>query len=128
MSAWKLLLQSEYDAVWDNFEEQFDFKPTVHPNQFPSIKEPVGSITYQFEHPSAENQDKFINDVNFKSLNVFRALIAPDNAVYALDWQHDCYWFYPHLSFSEWQIPVLPDGDYSIFLAKDFNFGIFGHP
>ena len=27
-----------------------------------------------------------------------------------------------------WRIPVLPDGDYSIFLAADFRFGIFGHP
>ena len=26
MSAWKLVSQGEYDTVWDNFKEQFDFK------------------------------------------------------------------------------------------------------
>jgi hypothetical protein len=101
MSAWELLSQSEYDAVWDNFEEQFDFKPTVDSSRFPSIQEPVGSITYQFEYPSAENLDKAVNDVNSKSLTAFQKLVSPNKAIYALDWQHDCYWFYPHLSFNE---------------------------
>ncbi len=27
-----------------------------------------------------------------------------------------------------WSIPVLPDGDYYIFLSPDFRFGTFGHP
>lgn len=126
MSAWKLLLQSEYAAVWDSFEEQFDFKP--HSNRFPGIQEPAGSIIYQFEYSSAENLDKAVNDPNSKGLAAFQKLVLPNEAVYAPDWQHDCYRFYPHLSFREWQIPILPDGDYSIFLAKDFSFGIFGHP
>jgi len=128
MSAWEPLTQSEYDAVWDNFYEQFNFKPTVYPNEFPSIKEPVGSVTYQFEYPSAENEDNVIDDVNQKGLIAFQKLVLPDEAIYALDWQHDCYWFYPHSSFNEWRIPIFPDGDYSIFLTKDFSFGIFGHP
>ncbi len=128
MSAWKPLSQSKYDSVWDNFYEMFDFKPSVNPHQFPSIKEPVDSVTYLFEYPSAKNQDRFINDVNVKSLNAFQTLVSPNEAIYALDWQHDCYWFYPHLSFSDWHIPIFPDGDYSIFLAKDFSFGIFAHP
>lgn len=128
MSAWKLLIQNEYSAVWDNFEEQFDFRPTVYPKQFPSIKEPKGSITYQFKYPSAENEEKAINDINYKSLISFKNLTSPNDALYALDWQHDCYWLRPHLPFVEWRIPVFPDGDYSIFLAKDFTFGIFAHP
>lgn len=128
MSAWQLLSRSEYDAVWDGFEEKFDFKPTVHFNQFPSIEEPVGSVTYQFEYPSAENEETDVNDVNQKSLIAFQTLISQNEAIYALDWQHDCYWFYPHLPFTDWRIPIFPNGDYSIFLAKDFSFGIFAHP
>lgn len=128
MSAWELLSQIEYDTVWDNFQQQFDFRPTIYPNGFPSIREPRGSITYQFQYPSAESEDKVIDDVNSKSLTAFKTSISSAEALYALDWQHDCYWFYPHLTFSEWLIPVFPDGDYSIFLAKDFSFGIFAHP
>jgi len=53
--------------------------------------------------------------------------------LYALDWQHPCYWLYPHASFDAddedaWLVPVLPNGDYYIFLAEDFSFGSFGHP
>ena len=85
MSAWELLMHSEYDAVWDNFEEQFNFKPTVNLNQFPSSEEPIGSITYQFEYP-AESANKAIDDVNYKSLTVFQNLVPLNDAIYALDW------------------------------------------
>lgn len=125
MSAWKLLPQSEYDSVWDNFEERFDFKPTVNPNQFPSIKEPVGSITYRFDYPV---EPEIIDDLESKTLSAFLSVVSVSDALYVLDWQHDCYWFRPYVSFREWAIPVLPNGDYYIFLAKDFSFGIFGHP
>jgi hypothetical protein len=60
-------------------------------------------------------------------------LVHEDQWIYALDWQHPGYRFYPHRPFSlnrlgEWPIPILPNGDYHIFLEQDFNFGVFGHP
>jgi hypothetical protein len=53
--------------------------------------------------------------------------------MYALDFQHPSYWFYPHESFNDndpeaWLVPVLPDGDYYFFIAEDFTFGSIGHP
>ena len=128
MRAWELLSKSEYETVWNKFEAQFNFKPTTDSKEFPSIIEPVGSITYKFEYSLPEKMSKDMDDVGYKSLIAFRSLVSSDETIYALDWQHDCYWFRPHLSFEEWQIPVFPDGDYSIFLAKDFSFGIFAHP
>ena len=58
---------------------------------------------------------------------------AAGPAAVALDWQHPCYRFDPFgpFTFSETyhgMIPVVPDGDYSIFLADDFSYGTFGHP
>ncbi len=45
------------------------------------------------------------------------------------------FWLRPHDGFERssagrevWRIPVYPNGDYPIFLAEDFRFGIFGHP
>jgi hypothetical protein len=66
-------------------------------------------------------------------LKCFKALVCEDEWIYALDWQHPSYKFYPHLPFSlnkfgEWPIPILPNGDYYIFLQRAFNFGVFGHP
>jgi hypothetical protein len=49
--------------------------------------------------------------------------------MYVLDWQHTCFWFFPHRSGGEqFERSVFPDGDYHIFLAQDFSFGFFGHP
>jgi hypothetical protein len=128
MNAWILFSRDEYNAIWDRFEDAFDFSPSIYHSKFPSIKEPIGSITYQFEYPSAENEEKAITDVNLQSLRAFQKLVSRNESIYALDWQHDSYWFYPHLPFNKWEIPVFPDGDYSIFLARDFSFGIFAHP
>jgi len=49
-----------------------------------------------------------------------------------LDWQHPPYWFWLHawddavdlLDWDQWKAPVLPAGDYGIFLAEDDEFGL----
>jgi Protein of unknown function (DUF2716) len=125
MEAWELLSETEYDTVWDKFYEQFDFKPSVHRQDFPSIKEPSPSITFEFNFPVSF---EILNDLDDKTLSAFVSLTEEKNALYALDWQHSSYWFRPYLPFTEWRIPVLPNGDYYIFLAEDFSFGLFGHP
>ncbi|MDQ4122753.1 MAG: DUF2716 domain-containing protein [Acidobacteriota bacterium] len=125
MEAWELLSEIEYDEVWDRFYEQFDFKPSVYRRDFPGIKEPSSSITYEFDYPISP---EIINDLETKTLSAFLSIVPAGDALYVLDWQHDCYWFRPHIPFREWEIPVLPNGDYYIFLDKDFRFGIFGHP
>lgn len=125
MNAWQLLSQAEYDEVWDRFDEQFDFKPSVYRPDFPGIKEPSPSITYEFDYPISP---EIIDDLETQTLSAFLSVVSVDEALFVLDWQHDCYSFRPHLPFRDWEIPVLPDGDYYIFLAKDFRFGIFGHP
>lgn len=68
-------------------------------------------------------------DLSQKSLAAFQRCTAKSQRLYALDWQHEGYWFYPHGNYPDkGLIPVFPDGDYYIFLAEDFSFGTFGHP
>lgn len=60
-------------------------------------------------------------------------MLYAGDALYALDWQHTWYRVAPHqhpdgLPPLAWPVPVFPDGDYHIFLADDFRFGVFGHP
>ena len=55
------------------------------------------------------------------------ACTAVSDEVYYLDWQHECYAFYPHYEEKHWFNGV-PAGYYAIFLAPDLSFGSFGHP
>ncbi len=44
MPAWTTLSEPEYKAVWDRFESEFRFRPSV--SAFPGIDEPTPSRTY----------------------------------------------------------------------------------
>lgn len=124
--AWVELSPDEYDKVWGDFFERLKFTPTVNPDGIRSILEPTPSVTYKISEDFGDKNK--IADLENKVLSALRVQTPPTGKVYALDWQHDCYWLYPHINFQEWLISVLPDGDYYIFLAEDFRFGIFGHP
>jgi hypothetical protein len=133
--AWEPLVKSEENTVWDLFYEQFHFKPSVKAQDWPGIKEPTPSVTYDISHvfPELAAATAKESDLNMEVLTLFRQSVLPGERLYALDWQHPCYWFNPYGQFEfsevyEGMIPVFPDGDYSIFLADDFRFGTFGHP
>lgn len=66
-------------------------------------------------------------------MSAFRKLTTKDEYIYALDWQHPCYWINPFLEFpkdelDEWIIPIFPNGDYYFFIQKNFSWGFLGHP
>jgi Protein of unknown function (DUF2716) len=121
MNAWVELTKREQDKVWDKFYKEFKFSPST--SKFPGILEPTPSITYSIPYPWTDDD---IDDFYEKARKVFREVLPQNQRLYALDWQHACFWFYPHIS-GKWKIG-LPNGDYAIFLAEDFSFGLFGHP
>ncbi len=149
MEAWQALSEHERQTVWDRFYEAFSFYPSVHANHWPGIVEPQPSITYGITHyyypgeghqpPELQETARAIEqDLYSKTLRAFQRCLAPGQPLYALEWQSTGYWFHPHIPFipgtpynpdpDAWFVPVLPNGDYYIFLAEDFTFGIFGHP
>jgi hypothetical protein len=121
MKAWVELNEQEYDLVWDRFDFWFDFSPSTF--RFPGILEPNPSITYSFENFLEHDVDDFYE----KALKVFQEVVPVGDRIYALDWQHTCFWFYPHHFNKGWGVG-LPDGDYAILISEDFSFGYFGHP
>jgi len=125
MNAWiELKHPDEYDDVWDRFRSAFQFRPSVHADQWPGMREPSPSITY-----SISERTTFVEDLDTHALAIFRRVVAPEERMYVLDWQHTSFWFYPHRSRGEaFERGLYPDGDYHIFLAEDFSFGMFGHP
>jgi hypothetical protein len=124
--AWKTLDDIEAREVWDSFYDLFKFNPSIHPENFPGISEPSPSITFEISRDFGD-EDK-IADLERKVLVGLRSQLSKNERIYALDWQHPCYSFYPNLEFTEWYVPALPNGDYYIFVSEDFSFGVFGHP
>lgn len=133
-TAWAELERETEDKVWNRFYEEFSFKASVDPANWPGIVEPTPSVTYSIA--TLYNETHFWqwgNDVHQKALAAFRHCVSPEQKLYVLDWQHSCYSFWPHGTieandFEQWCVPVFPDGEHNIFLAEDFSFGTFGHP
>lgn len=128
MENWKCLTSEENKDVWNKIDVQFNFNPST--TKFPSFTVPSPFITYDV---STFPNDKDLNDLEEKSLNVFQQLIQNNEYMYALDWQHPGYWINPYLNFQkdefgEWIVPIFPDGDYYFFIQKDFKWGYLGHP
>jgi hypothetical protein len=90
-------------------------------------------MTWSIRHAFGEERELLESDLNRKMHRALRRCTKPDRRLYALDWDHPCYWFWPR-QFTDaadkeaWLVPILPDGDTYIFLAEDFTFGLFGHP
>ena len=129
MEAWVPLSKAEEDAAWEHFFADLHFPMGQHAG-----KEPAPSVTYSIAHAFNAGMDARVSledELDDKILITLKHCVPLDGRVYALDWQHMCYWFYPHRmaesgSWDAWKVPVLPDGDFYVFLAEDWSFCIFG--
>lgn len=129
MKNFKKLDKAEYDQVWDKFYDLFDFKPSI--NIFPAIKTTLPQLKLDIK--DCFSSDFPIDKLEGLALRLFENISLPGDRLYALDWQHECYDFDPRQEmdkdeFNEWTIPIFPNGDYYIFITKDFNNVWFGHP
>ncbi|MGI5206444.1 DUF2716 domain-containing protein [Spirillospora sp. CA-108201] len=136
---WARLSDSELFQVWDAYGEFASFERTYDSGRWPSIREPSPSVTWDLarERPASPTGawDFAVrpDDVNALLDDAFKSCVEREEWLYALDWQHPCYRFWPHRmtepeNKDSWVVPVFPDDDYDIFLAQDFSFGTFGHP
>jgi hypothetical protein len=133
MNAWKILKKEERIWALDVFDLHFDFHPSTRKKDWPGIKEPNPSLTFRISHIFGKGEE-YYNALHDNLIDVFlqafKSLVPKYGWIFALDWQHDCYKFYPHElnEYGEWMVPILPDGDYYIFFEKNLDFGVFGHP
>ena len=134
--AWDELTRSGYDEVWDEFDRRFEFRPNFYDDGGSGFLEPTPSIAWSLGSTFGAESRMFefgANALNGIGLAVLQELVGRNETVLALDWQHPAYRFAPHhlLEPSErdqWAIPVFPNGDYYVFLERDFEWGFFGHP
>ena len=160
-AAWEDMSRAESDGLWDHFYERFGFHPSTK-REGPGIQEPTPSFTLDVSgicrvdaSNRVANMDSFVRqvrDLDLKAAAAFQRCTSRSDRIAVLDWQHPCYWLWPHrldleelrrtweldpgvtaegahhLSWPDMRRSVYPDGDYYIFLGEDLSFGTFGHP
>jgi hypothetical protein len=134
-AAWATLDDAAADRVWDRLRTDFDFDPTWSVDG--GIREPMPSLTWELSAELAlrgAELDAARGAVNRVVLAALRDCVASQGWVYALDWNHPCYQFWPHRMDQHevaqvwWPVVAIPDGDWFIFLAPDLRFGTVSHP
>lgn len=132
MKNWIPFSKEEYAQIWDRIHRDFKFEPSI--SKFPSFQVPQPFVTYDISDFFGESADLDAYDnLEERALDAFKECILDDEYILALNYQHDCFWVNPHLTFErdewgEWKIPIFPNGDYYFFIHKDFTFGFLGHP
>lgn len=128
---WVELTDAEDDRLWDRVYDRLDFRPTIHHEEMPSFREPLGSVTWQIEqHDAGDDREVVDRSARAVLASALVAAAVDDPYVLALDWQHTSYRVRPEVLVGshEWYVPPMPDGDYSLFLAHDLRFGWLAHP
>ena len=126
---WIELSRSEEDEIWSSVNKRLGFKPSINEKNFPGYEEPTPSITYSFQAIWENDFSELEADLQESADAMFKRATPAGAFIYALDWQHQCYKFYPgSVKSDEWVIPALPDGDYYLFLEKSLAYGWLGHP
>lgn len=132
--AWVLMTDAEQHSAWHDFHRRFAFSPSYR-GVDPGIVEPKQSTTYDISHAYGDSSRylQLTKQLCHAYTEAFRVITPVDSSVLVLDWQHNCYNFFPHQEFpfrseDDWPIPALPNGGYYIFLSRDMNCGAFGHP
>ena len=129
MRNFKPLDEFEYNKVWGRFRKLFRFKPSM--SYFPAITTDTPQLKFDIsEGFSSKFSAEQLEEVVIK---IFKDITDPGERIYALNWQHESYDVDPREQMDkdetgEWVIPVFPNGEYFIFLTKDFNNVWFGHP
>ncbi|MER2120095.1 MAG: DUF2716 domain-containing protein [Solibacillus sp.] len=132
MKNWIELSEAEYEKVWNKMFDVLKFKPST--SDFPSFEVPTPFITYDISVYLGDSHGLgAYEDLEEKALLVFKENTSRDDYLYALDWQHECYWINPHLEFEkdefdELKVPVFPNGDYYFYIHKDLKWGYLGQP
>ncbi|QZT40841.1 DUF2716 domain-containing protein [Bacillus amyloliquefaciens] len=128
---WRLS-EEETERLWRRVNRAVKWKPG---SIFASIKPPK---PFQiFDVSQGFNNEKgrigFQEDAEVQLLKAFQSCTLKHEFMYALDWQHECYLFNPHVpidkdEFGEWLVPVIPNGDYGCFIHQEFQWGLLGDP
>lgn len=125
MNNWISLQADEYKRVWDRFYKDFSFNPSIYPKDWPTFTINIPFVTIEIKK---NYHDEDIDELEEICVNSLRSCLEPEEYMYALDWQHESFYYSPFLQDTPSRISFYPDGDYYLFLKDDFSLGFLGHP
>ena len=122
----------DYESLWAPFDKRFNFRAGMTASAWPAIDEPPGSITFGLAplFHGAGTAEWLRHAVNFAVIWALAQVNGPDEPLFAIDWQHSSYRFWPHANdtihpsemLSMNHITPIPDGDYYAFVSHDYDF------
>ena len=141
VEGWHMLPSKKSDELWDEFERWCKFSPSIEvdreafsPNVEYDIYDCVNAIS------KAENDADWSKVIR----SIFTKTKGVDEYIYALDWQHSEFRYIPEIDkgevnksyfvgdegeeFNVYLPKFYPDGEYYLFLAKDFKWGYLTDP
>ncbi|PBQ32984.1 hypothetical protein CNR22_14770 [Sphingobacteriaceae bacterium] len=139
MTNWTTISQNDSDKIWEKFDNDFSFNPSVDPTNWPSIKTDKPNIKLSIADLWGDNYDetKWFFLIK-KGINSFVSISNPHEEIIVLDWQHKCFYVNPRNITVDAMLPTdksstvvpsfVPNGDYYIFITIDFENIWFGHP
>ena len=126
-----ILNNDKNNELWDKIENDFGFNPNFY-----LIKNNKSNEIFNIKHLPFKifkiSNNCYENELWQNKINNILKKINSD--MYALNWQHDGFLFNPNQNISltqcyENNFPTYyPDGDYYLFISKDFSQGIFNIP
>lgn len=125
-------------VLWADFAEQFHFRAGVTSKDWPAIAEPVPSVTWDlspvFSGDSPGGFGPGMLAVAGLVLGTLQDCTDWHETVAFHDWVHPSALFRPHQvdepqEVSGWDTGGLfPNGSYTIFVGRDYAFGVIGNP
>jgi hypothetical protein len=154
MEQWVLIEdRTEVDAIWDSFDSLLDFKPNYYekeecPFDFSKTSEPV--VAYDISKISRAGFEVHDENGNYRTTeqittlkSAFVECMGEDEYMYTLEWQgstflynprvetaYDYYMLYSNLpdDTRAYYPDFYPNGEYYLFVAKDFSWSYLTHP
>jgi hypothetical protein len=134
----KALSKADYKFIWDWIHSELSFRPSTYAADWPSIhtEQPFCKFGIGFLWKGEYDEGQHARFIK-SAIDAFTDITPYGETIYALDWQHDCFYYDPRTlnvgmllesESSVQAISFIPDGDYYIFITKNFQNVWFGHP
>jgi Protein of unknown function (DUF2716) len=136
--AWVELDRSAGNALWAEFADRFQFRAGINSDRWPAIVEPLPSVVWDLSPIFAGAYPGGFaigcRDVAALVLGTLQDCTEWPETVAFHDWVHPSLLLRPSKVDEPEEVPgwdvggLFPNGDYTIFVGRDFAFGVLGHP
>lgn len=136
----------DYKTVWEKVDAHLHFKPNAlcRTHSF-GADVPFRGKKMFVVYGIDQMEDHHIGMMDELIQNIFSEVVAPNERMYALNWQHSAFLYDPKNREEQTDVWVqdarctgggytayfpsfFPDGDYCFFIDEKFRFGYLGHP